>query len=489
MAYLVNKTDGTLLTTILDGQTDSTSSSIVLIGKQVTNYGEIQNEDFIHILENFSNSIDPANPLEGQLWWNKSTNVMNVFDGSQWRPVTGMTSGNTTPTNSYVGDQWWDTTNDQYKIWNGTQWTVVGPAFSKLDGVSGAIVETVYDTLANKHIIVSLYHNGNRTSIFSRDAEFTPNVALPGFTSIKTGASFSSEVDAIKFHGTATNADTLGNLTPGQFLRSDVDDTTTGSLTVKGQFNVGDNNELSAFSNGLGQVVLQNNSVNDDIIVKVNIANILTTAITVNGTTGLVTVRSAPTDSLGIATKGYTDSLVNVLRTDTGNYLAANVLTLNNKIDGVQANVTGANVAIANLNTVKAPLNSPALTGVPTTPTAPAGTANTQVASTAFVASAISAFDTSKIYSSASTFVKTYTSNVQTVINNTVVSTAKSTGIETITQPAGDNSTKVSTTNYVDRAIKNFVINGSNYQPTCYVSNLPPDNGVGSDGDFWFQYR
>ena len=334
MAYLVNKTDGTLLTTILDGQTDSTSSSIVLIGKQVANYGEIQNEDFIHILENFSNSIDPANPLEGQLWWNKSTNVMNVFDGSQWRPVTGMTSGNTTPTNSYVGDQWWDTTNDQYKIWNGTQWTVVGPAFSKLDGVSGAIVETVYDTLANKHIIVSLYHNGNRTSIFSRDAEFTPNVALPGFTSIKTGASFSSEVGAIKFHGTATNADTLGNLTPGQFLRSDVDDTTTGSLTVKGQFNVGDNNELSAFSNGLGQVVLQNNSVNDDIIVKVNIANILTTAITVNGTTGLVTVRSAPTDSLGIATKGYTDSLVNVLRTDTGNYLAANVLTLNNKIDG-----------------------------------------------------------------------------------------------------------------------------------------------------------
>ena len=39
----------------------------------------------------------------------------------------------------------------------------------------------------------------------------------------------------------------------------------------------------------------------------------------------------------------------------------------------------------------KAPLNSPALTGTPTTPTAPKGTDNTQIASTAYVMAAISA--------------------------------------------------------------------------------------------------
>ncbi len=39
----------------------------------------------------------------------------------------------------------------------------------------------------------------------------------------------------------------------------------------------------------------------------------------------------------------------------------------------------------------KAPLNSPALTGTPTTPTAPQGTNNTQIASTAFVMAAITA--------------------------------------------------------------------------------------------------
>ncbi|EFK0312605.1 phage tail protein, partial [Escherichia coli] len=39
----------------------------------------------------------------------------------------------------------------------------------------------------------------------------------------------------------------------------------------------------------------------------------------------------------------------------------------------------------------KAPLNSPALTGIPTTPTAPKGTNNTQIASTAYVMTAIAA--------------------------------------------------------------------------------------------------
>lgn len=489
MAYLVNKTDGTLLTTILDGQTDSSSSSIVLIGKQVTNYGEIQNEDFVHILENFSNSIDPANPLEGQLWWNKSTNVMSVFDGSLWRPVTGFTSATSAPTNNYVGDQWWDTTNDQYKIWNGTDWVVVGPAYSKLDAKSGALVETVYDTLANKHTIVSIYHNGSRTAIVSRDSAFTPNVAISGFATIRPGVEFSTDVDAIKLYGTATNADTLGNLTPSQYLRSDVDGTTTGSLKIKGQLNVGQNDEFAVYSDGLGQVIVENTSQNDNLLVKVNVGGILTTALTVDGTTGLVTVAGGPTSAQGIVTKAYADSALTVLRTDTTNYITANVNALSVTIDGVQANVTAANAAIATLQTVKAPLASPALTGVPTAPTAPIGTANTQIASTAFVASAVAAFDTSKIYVGNNDYVKVSSGNIQTAVSGTIVSTFKSTGIETITQSKNDNSSRVATTQYTDRAVKNFVKGNVAYQPTCYVSDLAPDNNIGVDGDFWFQYR
>ena len=84
MAYLVNQTNGTLLATVLDGAVDRTHAGIALIGKKVTNYGEIQNENYVRITENFSSPTSPSNPLEGQMWWNSLTNVMKVFTGSNW---------------------------------------------------------------------------------------------------------------------------------------------------------------------------------------------------------------------------------------------------------------------------------------------------------------------------------------------------------------------------------------------------------------------
>lgn len=487
MAYLVNKSDGTLLTTILDGQTDSISSSIVLIGKQVTNYGEIQNEDFIHILEHFSNSIDPANPLEGQLWWNNSAKVMKVFDGTSWRPVTGFTSSATAPVNSYVGDQWWDTTNDQYKVYSGSEWLIVGPAYSKIDGKSGAIVENVWDTLGNKHTLVNIYNNGNVTAVFSRDSTFTPNVAITGIATVHPGLTLSTAVDEIRVYGTATNAETLGNLTPGQYLRSDVDDETTGSLTVRGQLNVGDTQQTAVYANGLNDTIIENTS-NAKVIVKVNGS----TALTVNET-GLVTVENNPVDTLGVVTKGYADNITSVLRNDVTNsttgYLASNVATINATIAGVQANVTAANARISSLDTLKAPKENPFFTGIPQADTAPFGTNSTQLATTAFIQQAISAFDTTKIYVDSNNYVQVNPSNINIVSSGVIAATATSNGITTITQASNDNSTKIATTAFVKTAVKNFVRNGTPYQPTCYVSDQAPDNNVGTDGDFWFQYR
>lgn len=487
MAYLVNKSDGTLLTTILDGQTDSTSSSIVLIGKQVTNYGEIQNEDFIHILEHFSNSIDPPNPLEGQMWWNSSTNVMKVFDGTAWRPVTGFTSSATAPVNSYVGDQWWDTTNDQYKVYSGTEWLVVGPAYSKIDGKSGAIVENVWDTLGNKHTLVNIYNNGNVTAVFSRDPVFTPNVAITGIATVRPGLTLSSVVDEIRVYGTATNAETLGNLTPGQYLRSDVDDETTGSLTVRGQLNVGDLQQTAVYANGLNDTIIENTS-DAKIIVKVSGA----TALTVNET-GHVTLANNPVDDSGAVTKLYADTITSLLRNDvtnsTSGYIASNVAIINSSIAGVQANVTAANANISSLNTLKAPIDNPFFTGTPQADTAPFGTNSTQLATTAFIQQAIAAFDTTKIYVDANNFVQVTASNVRIVSGGVIAATATNAGITTITPASNDDSTKVATTAFVKTAVKNFVKNGVPYQPTCYVSDQAPDNNVGTDGDFWFQYR
>lgn len=487
MAYLVNKSNGELLATILDGQTNSVDSSIVLIGKQVTNYGELQNENFVHILENFANSTDPGSPLAGQLWWNTSTKTMQVFDGTLWRPATGFTSANTTPSNSYIGDQWYDTINEQYKVYSGSQWLTVGPAYSALDGTSGAIVENVYDTSLVKHTVVKVYHNGNVTAIISRDAAFTPNVTIGGFTTVRPGISFTANVDAIKYYGTATNSDTLGNLTPSQFLRSDVDTVGTGRLTIENQVDIGQNSELNISVNGLGQVIFKNIVLNQDTIFRANVGGILQSALTIQGADGRIVLAHDPVDDLGAVTKQYHDNGITTLRSDVNDYFTINVAALNNSITTVQANLTASNVRIADLETLKAPLSSPVLTGVPTVPTAPSGTSNLQIASTEFVSNAISIFDPTEIYNGSSK-VHVNSSNVVVTVSSTTVATITNNGIETITQAASDGSTKTATTAYVDRGDKNFVRNSTKYQPTCYVSTQVPDNNVGSDGDFWFQY-
>jgi len=487
MSYLVNKTNGELIATLLDGQTNTSVTSITLIGKQVTGYGELQNENFLHILENFANSIDPSHPVAGQLWWNTVTNTMQVYTGSAWRPVTGFTTASSAPASPVVGDQWWDTTNDQFKIYAGTEWATVGPAYSKLDSKTGALVENIYDTGAAKHSVIKLYHNNNVTAIISRDAEFTPNVAIDGFTSVSPGITFSSNVPDIKLYGTATNADTVNNLSTSQFMRSDESTGTTGTMSVEGQLNVGQNSEFNVTVDGLSQATIKSNGLNKDLTVKTNVDGVMTTALLVHGSTGLITVSAAPTDNLGIATKSYTDTGIASVRSELINYIASNVSVLDGEISSLTSNQGNSDAAIAALDNSKAPKNSPVFTGVPTAPTPLAGDASANIATTAFVTSSISSFDTTKIYNS-STNVKTNTGNIELTVSGTKVLTVTTAGLTTSTQAQNDNSTNIATTAYVDRADKNYVLNSVRYQPTCYISNQPPNNTVGANGDLWFQY-
>ena len=95
MAYNVNKTDGSTII-VLDGTKDTTSTSIVLFGRLVQNYGDQTNENFVHLLENFSFTTSPANPIKGQLWYDANTTVENikVYDGTSWVTVGSNINGN-----------------------------------------------------------------------------------------------------------------------------------------------------------------------------------------------------------------------------------------------------------------------------------------------------------------------------------------------------------------------------------------------------------
>lgn len=82
MAYVINKTNGQTLTVIQDGDISSIGG-LTFFGKKYPNYGKLQNENFLKLLENFSNSTAPTSPLEGQLWWDSANKSIKIYDTTQ----------------------------------------------------------------------------------------------------------------------------------------------------------------------------------------------------------------------------------------------------------------------------------------------------------------------------------------------------------------------------------------------------------------------
>lgn len=95
MSYQIRKSDGTLLLNLPDGQVNQNVSSLTLIGKNVSNFGESLNNNLLHMLENFASNVQPTSPVIGQLWFNKTNNKLMVYDNSLSFKETG-TSGNLT---------------------------------------------------------------------------------------------------------------------------------------------------------------------------------------------------------------------------------------------------------------------------------------------------------------------------------------------------------------------------------------------------------
>ena len=145
MSYIINKTDGTLLTTVLDGTTD-TSTGLTLIGRNYPGYGQAQNENFVKLLENFADATPPGfTPLPGTLWWDTANVRLKIYNGTEFISVSPIVDSATQPTATNQGDLWWDTANQQLRAWNGSNWLLIGPAYTASQGLTGPIVETFYD--------------------------------------------------------------------------------------------------------------------------------------------------------------------------------------------------------------------------------------------------------------------------------------------------------------------------------------------------------
>jgi hypothetical protein len=290
MSYTINLTDGAVFATIADG-TINTSSSMTLVGKNYAGYGEFLDTNFIRLLENGSNTTAPGAPLEGQLWWDSGNSLLKVYNGITFKTISAATAAASAPTNNVVGDLWYDTLNQQLKVWTGSAFLLIGPQFSAGEGESGAIVATIVDNTSVSHVVVQLYVNDDIVGIISKDATFTPQVSISGFTTVRPGITLSTLIGSQVplFQGTATNSQLLNSLASSDFMRATANTATTGTLGVLNNsgLSVGSNSDFRVTVSG-NDVTLRNQTAGGNLSFGVNVGGNVTPTLIMYGANGTV---------------------------------------------------------------------------------------------------------------------------------------------------------------------------------------------------------
>jgi hypothetical protein len=233
MAYSIQKTSGQTLSTIADGTVDNTTD-LKLIGKNFAGYGEIQNENFVFLLENFASAQQPPRPIAGQVWFDSGENKLKFYDGSAWKTTGGTTSTTTQPVNLSEGDLWFDNVNQKLYIYNGADFSFIGPQDAG-DGLTQMQSREIIATDNTSKAVVVATIEDEEIAIFS-NTNFTIKdtgtqfADFAGFVdnnrTVKKGITLKgNDENGVNtetfFYGTATNANKLGGFSAANYVRSD----------------------------------------------------------------------------------------------------------------------------------------------------------------------------------------------------------------------------------------------------------------------------
>ena len=127
MAYTINSFTGVNSDVTIEDGTVNQSTALKFIGKNYAGYGELQNENFYHLLENFAGTGEPARKAIGMIWYDASENRIRFYDGQRFRPASGAEVSTSQPEGQTAGDFWFDSANDQVFVYTGSQYVLVGP--------------------------------------------------------------------------------------------------------------------------------------------------------------------------------------------------------------------------------------------------------------------------------------------------------------------------------------------------------------------------
>ena len=304
MAYTVNKTNSSASPNqyIVQDGVVNTQTDLSLIGKGYAGYGELIGENFLHLLENFAGPSAPTKPIQGQLYYDSSGNRLKVYTGTAFVPAGGnVPYQSTQPTAIQQGDLWIDSDTGQLYYYDGSQSVLVGPP-SSTGALNGFIFENVTDSLTNSQPVTKWYSDDTLIAIIS-DTEFTPQTTITGFPTVFKGITLTTSPSGIKLHGTSTDADKLGGIAAASFLRSDDNDTTTGTIGIltDSGLTVGADNDLSITVDGTG-INIQNNEQNTDITFKVNDGGSPSTVMSIDGSESRVGIgTTSPSTKLDVS--------------------------------------------------------------------------------------------------------------------------------------------------------------------------------------------
>lgn len=365
MAYQVDKFNGTFLVSVEDGTIDTTTD-LRFVGKNYAGYGEVQNENFLHLLESFSNTTEPPKKITGQIWYDSANKRLKFYNGSKFKMAGGAEVGDTAPSGLAVGEFWWDTTTKQLKAWTGSEFVLVGPVASPDLGTStiaAAVVKGTVSTTVGPHTILKVITDDKVVGIFSK-TEFTLDSAqnsIEDFTVVKKGFTLAKSqtgvsTDSYAMWGTAENANKLGGFEADQYIR--IGDNAFPSEVVFGDpgYSLGTGNDLRVRVENGDEVIIENR-LGNDITFRItvtestderDIAIIKSTGV-VPGNDNTYTLGTALSRWNGVFASTFTGNLVGNVTGNTAGTHTGNVLASDNSI---LINATSKQIGYAGANLV-----------------------------------------------------------------------------------------------------------------------------------------